>query len=165
HTIDASGRQCASGVASNFATNLHFHGLNIPPICHQDDVLHTLIQPNDGAFKYHFKIPADQPPGLYWYHPHAHGWSEAQVLGGASGAIIVEGIEHAQPETAGLPERLLILRDQLEGEKPPEPAEKDEVPNPALGLVPLERDEKDISINFVPILLAHNVPAILNVRS
>jgi len=32
---------------------------------------------------------------LYWYHPHIHGFSTKQVLGGASGALIVEGIERA----------------------------------------------------------------------
>jgi hypothetical protein len=37
---------------------------------------------------------------------------EAAVQGGASGAIIVEGIENVQPLVSGLPERLLIIRDQ-----------------------------------------------------
>jgi FtsP/CotA-like multicopper oxidase with cupredoxin domain len=94
------------------STNLHFHGLTIPPVCHQDDVLSTSIQPGDQPFEYRFHIPADQPPGLYWYHPHLHGFSRAQVVGGASGALIVEGIERANREAAGLPERILIIRDQ-----------------------------------------------------
>jgi FtsP/CotA-like multicopper oxidase with cupredoxin domain len=34
------------------------------------------------------------------------------VQGGATGAIIVEGIENIQPAVAGLPQRLLVLRDQ-----------------------------------------------------
>ncbi|MGC1637883.1 MAG: multicopper oxidase domain-containing protein [Candidatus Acidiferrales bacterium] len=94
------------------STNLHFHGLTIPPVCHQDDVLRTSIQPGDPPFEYRFHIPADQPPGLYWYHPHLHGFSRAQVIGGASGALIVEGIEGANREAAGLPERVLVIRDQ-----------------------------------------------------
>ena len=49
---------------------------------------------------------------MYWYHPHIHGFTKAQVLGGASGAIIVEGIERADKAVAGLPERVLIIRDQ-----------------------------------------------------
>jgi FtsP/CotA-like multicopper oxidase with cupredoxin domain len=49
---------------------------------------------------------------LYWYHPHIHGSTKAQVLGGASGALIVEGIERAIPEVAGLPERVLVIRDE-----------------------------------------------------
>jgi FtsP/CotA-like multicopper oxidase with cupredoxin domain len=51
-------------------------------------------------------------PGLYWYHPHIHGFSKAEVLGGASGALIIEGIERVDPAVAGLPERVLVIRDQ-----------------------------------------------------
>jgi FtsP/CotA-like multicopper oxidase with cupredoxin domain len=63
-------------------------GLWIRLICHQDDVLNTLIQPGDDPFVYRFRIPANEPPGLYWYHPHVHGPTNAQVLDGASGALI-----------------------------------------------------------------------------
>jgi FtsP/CotA-like multicopper oxidase with cupredoxin domain len=103
---------CTSGVMSDVSTNLHFHGLTIPPVCHQDDVLKTAVQPGDPPFEYRFRIPKDEPPGLYWYHPHIHGFSKAQVLGGASGALVVEGIERAKPSVAGLPERVFIIRDQ-----------------------------------------------------
>ena len=82
-------------------TNLHFHGLSVPPTCHQDDVLKTMVQPGDPAFEYHFQVPADQPAGLYWYHPHVHGFTRAQVLGGASGALIVEGSRANTFRTAG----------------------------------------------------------------
>jgi FtsP/CotA-like multicopper oxidase with cupredoxin domain len=98
------------------STNLHFHGLTIPSTCHQDEVLNTSIQPQDGPFQYRFRVPANEPPGLYWYHPHIHGFSKAQVLGGASGAIIVEGMERAVKEVAGLPERVLVIRDRGPGE-------------------------------------------------
>ncbi len=81
-------------------------------VCHQDDVLKTSIPSGDPPFEYRFRIPENEPPGLYWYHPHIHGFSKVQVLGGASGAIIVEGIERANRELAGLPERVLIIRDQ-----------------------------------------------------
>ena len=103
---------CSSGVIDAVSTNLHFHGLTIPPTCHQDDVLKTSVQPGDSPFEYRFRIPEDEPPGLYWYHPHIHGFSKEQVLGGASGALIVEGIERAKPELAGLPERVFIIRDE-----------------------------------------------------
>src|ERR1700730_11702377 len=40
--IDKSGTTCAaSDSMTRESTNLHFHGLTIPPACHQDDVLHT----------------------------------------------------------------------------------------------------------------------------
>src|SRR6202012_1141368 len=112
---------CMSGVMSAVSTNLHFHGLTIPPVCHQDDVVKTSIQPHDKPFQSRFRIPEDEPPGLYWYHPHIHGFSKVQVLGGASGALIVEGIEKANNELAGVPERGLVIRDQdlLNPDAPP----------------------------------------------
>ena len=74
---------CISGVMSPVSTNLHFHGLTIPPVCHQDDVMKTSVQPGDPPFEYRFRIPEDEPPGLYWYHPHIHGFAKQQLLGGA----------------------------------------------------------------------------------
>ena len=35
---------------SPISTNLHFHGLTIPPTCHQDDVMKTSVQPGDPPF-------------------------------------------------------------------------------------------------------------------
>ena len=35
-----------------------------------------------------------------------------EVAGGASGALIIEGIERANPQVAGMPERVLVIRDQ-----------------------------------------------------
>jgi FtsP/CotA-like multicopper oxidase with cupredoxin domain len=75
------GPVCGSpGPITANTSNLHFHGMNVPPTCHADDVLYTLIQPNDPPFEYKVQIPLNEPPGLYWYHPHPHGFSEAQVL-------------------------------------------------------------------------------------
>jgi hypothetical protein len=45
-------------------------------------------------------------------HAHISGMAEASVQGGASGALIVDGIENFQPETAHLRERVLMIRDQ-----------------------------------------------------
>lgn len=94
------------------STNVHFHGLNVPPICHQDDVINTLIEPNTPGFEFKMTIPKDEPPGLYWYHPHIHGFTEFQVNGGAAGALIVNGIEKYRPEVAGLTERIFTIRQQ-----------------------------------------------------
>jgi FtsP/CotA-like multicopper oxidase with cupredoxin domain len=103
---------CVGTKMTAVSTNLHFHGLTIPAVCHQDDVLKTTIQPSDAPFEYRFRIPQDQPPGLYWYHPHLHGFTRTQVMGGASGALIVEGIEQANREVARLPERVFVIRDE-----------------------------------------------------
>jgi FtsP/CotA-like multicopper oxidase with cupredoxin domain len=104
---------CQGGTVTGLTTNMHFHGLNVPPTCHQDDVLTTLIQPFTPAFNYKIQIPANEPPGLYWYHPHPHGFTTIQVNGGAAGALIVDGIEKVKPQVAGLPSRVLVIRQQF----------------------------------------------------
>jgi FtsP/CotA-like multicopper oxidase with cupredoxin domain len=104
---------CKSKLVNYNTTNLHFHGLNVPPVCHQDDVVNTLIQPSPTPFRYQIQIPANEPPGLYWYHPHPHGFTTFQVNGGATGAIIVGGIEKIKPQVAGLTERVFIVRQQF----------------------------------------------------
>src|SRR5215475_6877803 len=110
---DAPGGKCGDGGEMTIdATNVHYHGMNIPPKCHQDDIINTLIQPGSPGFKYKIPIPATQPPGLYWYHPHVHGFTEFQVNGGAAGALIVEGMEKVRPEVAGLGERVFVIRQQ-----------------------------------------------------
>ena len=164
---------CASGPMSSTSTNLHFHGLEIPPTCHQDDVLKTSIQSGASPFQYRFRIPEDQPPGLYWYHPHIHGFTKIQVLGGASGAIIVEGIERANKAVAGLPERVLIIRDQdlLNPNSPPSKSE------PVIPKMLFDRDgdvanngtgfgkpAKDLSVNFVPVPYPDYPPAAIQIR-
>ncbi len=108
-----TGTTCGdSGTATINSTNVHFHGLNIPPTCHQDDVLTTLIQPGSPGFQYSTQIPLTEPPGLYWYHPHVHGFTEFQVNGGAAGALIVEGMDKVRPEVSGLTERVFVIRQQ-----------------------------------------------------
>jgi FtsP/CotA-like multicopper oxidase with cupredoxin domain len=129
---------CASWDMQADSTNLHFHGLMIPPVCHQDNVISTNIAPQSPAFEYRVRIPRTQPPGLYWYHPHPHGHSEEQVLGGASGALIVEGIEHFNGLVAGLPERLLVIRDQTRM-------------NRKVSAAGPEPPARDLSVNFVPV--------------
>jgi FtsP/CotA-like multicopper oxidase with cupredoxin domain len=109
----SNAQACGDGGAMTLdSTNVHFHGLNIPPVCHQDDVINTLIQPGSPAFKFDIQIPTTEPPGLYWYHPHVHGFTEFQVNGGAAGAIIVEGMEKYRPEVKGLTERVFVIRQQ-----------------------------------------------------
>ena len=82
HLHTKASDPCSSGAMTPVSTNLHFHGLTVPPVCHQDDVLRTSIQPTDPPFEYRMRIPANEPPGLYWYHPHIHGFSSRQASGG-----------------------------------------------------------------------------------
>jgi FtsP/CotA-like multicopper oxidase with cupredoxin domain len=114
HMSNASSTDpCKSTIIDLNTTNIHFHGLNVPPLCHQDDVLTTLIQSSSTPFRYQIQIPANEPPGLYWYHPHPHGFTSLQVNGGAAGALIVGGIEKIKPQVAGLTERVLMIRQQF----------------------------------------------------
>ena len=165
---------CGGGKMDGLSTNLHFHGLTIPPVCHQDDVLHTLIAAHDKPFEYRFRIPTDEAPGLYWYHPHVHGFTSPQVLGGASGAIMVEGIERANTLLAGLPERTFVIRDQDLLNPDAEPVQSGNVPAPIV-LRDTEGDilntgtgggkpAKDLSINFVPVAYPQYRPAVIPIK-
>src|SRR5580692_1136443 len=109
---------CAGGVLTTTSTNIDFHGLNIPPDCHRGDVSVTTIENTDPPFEYKFQVPNDNPPGMYWYHPHLLGSATLQLNGGASGILIVSGMEKAKPEVAGLPERILVIRQTFEEDDP-----------------------------------------------
>jgi FtsP/CotA-like multicopper oxidase with cupredoxin domain len=112
-------------------TNLHFHGLEVKPVpcgpgtAPGDDVVTTYFAPESepsprGAClsAYEVAVPDDQPAGLYWYHTHFHGESEAQTLLGLSGAIVVESADDDARRQRGTPDRILIVRDH----RLPEPA-------------------------------------------
>lgn len=171
--VTKSKDPCSSAIMSPIATNLHFHGLTIPPKCHQDEVLHTSIQPGDPPFTYEFQIPADESPGMYWYHPHIHGFAKTELLGGASGAIIVEGTERADKAVAGLAERVFVVRDQ-DLLYPDAPPSKKESAVPALLLdsdgdtvntgTGGGRPAKDLSINFVPVPYPEYEPAVIEMK-
>jgi FtsP/CotA-like multicopper oxidase with cupredoxin domain len=141
---DAGSSACNGTMGSN-VTNIHFHGTNVAPLCGQDEVLHTLVQPGQ-SFDYNVQIPSNEPPGLYWYHPHPHGISEGQVQGGATGALIVEGLQNVDTALAGLPERTFVIRDQLLPV-----SESNDANIPAW----------DLSINYVPVTYPSYTPAVI----
>jgi suppressor of ftsI len=94
-------------------TNLHTHGLHVSPAGNSDNVFVHLM-PGE-TFSYAFAIPHAGAsglyiPGLYWYHPHMHGYSSDQVSGGMAGALIVEGALDRLPGIRDLPERLLVIQ-------------------------------------------------------
>jgi len=86
-------------------TNLHMHGLHVSPQGAGDNVFVT-VDPG-GSFDYEYRLPADHPPGVYWYHPHHHGLVAGQIFGGLFGAIVVEDTD---PIPAAM-ERVLIVSD------------------------------------------------------
>jgi FtsP/CotA-like multicopper oxidase with cupredoxin domain len=128
------------------SVNIHYHGTNLQPVCHQDEVLTTIINSGE-SYQYRLQFPKDIPPGMYWYHPHIHGQSEAAVQGGASGAIIVEGIENLQPAVAGLRERLFVIRDQNVAGNP---TPGDSIPS------------WDLTLNYIPIAYPALTPAVIH---
>jgi FtsP/CotA-like multicopper oxidase with cupredoxin domain len=140
---------CGATMMDASSVNIHYHGTNVSPTCHSDEVIHTLI--NSGqTFTYNIAFPSDEPPGLYWYHPHVHGIAEVAVQGGASGAIVVDGIENLQPAVAGLPERLLVVRDQI--------VAGNLMPG---GAVPAW----DLTLNYVPIAYPALTPAVIRMQN
>ena len=98
------------------ATNLHFHGLHIPPTGRADNVwLHI---PAGETFTYEFEVPRGIA-GTYWYHPHAHGAIARQLWAGLAGPLIVDGPLDAMAELAAADERIVVLKDlALAGDRP-----------------------------------------------
>ena len=141
---------CADTTMTDTSANLHFHGTNVSPKCGSDEVIHTLVNSGD-SFVYTINIPANEPPGLYWYHPHVHTLSESALLGGASGVIEVEGIANLQPAVSGLPQRYLTIRDQAV------------MSNPVPGKGP--QPSWDISLNYVPISYPQEKPALIKMNA
>ena len=167
------GSPCSSAAMTATSTNLHFHGLTLPPLCHQDEVVKTSIQPGDAPFEYRFRIPQAEPPGLYWYHPHIHGFSSVEVAGGASGALIVEGLEGRSRPCAGCRSGCSssATRTLVNPDAPPSKSE------PVVPKCMIDRDgdaanngtgfgkpAKDLSINYVPVPYPDYPPATIAIR-
>src|SRR5215469_7942476 len=62
--VSAGPVACGSTTMGPTSTNIHFHGLNVKPRCHGDEVIHTIVNPGE-TFDYNFTVPADEPPGMY----------------------------------------------------------------------------------------------------
>ncbi|MEL7070097.1 MAG: multicopper oxidase family protein [Cyanobacteria bacterium J06581_3] len=90
-------------------TNIHFHGLHIPPTGSGDDVF--LEIPPGAKHTYDFQIPSDHPAGTFWYHPHYHGLVAEQLFGGLAGLFIVRGPLDDIPEIKAADESFLVLKD------------------------------------------------------
>jgi FtsP/CotA-like multicopper oxidase with cupredoxin domain len=140
---------CGASAITGSSVSLHFHGTNTSPTCHQDEVLHTVINSGE-TFAYDVLIPRDEPPGLYWYHSHIHMHVEPTLLGGASGVIVVDGIQNFVPALAGMPQRILVVRDQEILSAPPSGGSA-----PSL----------DITLNNIPIAYPQLTPAVIQMAT
>jgi FtsP/CotA-like multicopper oxidase with cupredoxin domain len=96
-------------------TNLHVHGLHVSPSGNADNVF-IHIHPGE-TFHYSYQFPKTLKPGTYWYHSHAHPHSAAQVAGGMSGIIIVDGLKQYLPaDLRHITEHVIALKDfQVQG--------------------------------------------------
>jgi len=139
---------CGSSEMTSSSLNLHFHGTDLSPQCGQDEVIRTTINSGE-TLTYSVRIPDDEPPGLDWYHPHIHGLAEAAVQGGASGAIIIDGFRDFQPAISVVPQRVLMIRDQILAE---EATPRGAVPS------------WDLTVNTVPIAFPTEIPAAIEMR-
>ena len=100
-----------NNISTGQTTNLHYHGFSVSPLAPADNIFLS-IPPQGGVYNYVINMPANHAQGMFWYHPHPHGISEPQVLGGMSGGMIVEGLlESNYPEFAGITERIMLLKD------------------------------------------------------
>ena len=127
------------------ATNLHYHGMSVSPKPPADDIYlvipslemvenpelaahaHSQMPMRDNyVYEYRWRVPADHEQGAFWYHSHAHGQAEGQVLSGLSGLFLIDGfIADFYPSLSGAQERFLVLKDiQLPGSDDAAPKSK-----------------------------------------
>lgn len=95
-------------------TNLHFHGVSLPPTGRADNIwLH--VPPGD-TFDYEFTVPKGEG-GLHWYHPHINGATAQPMFAGLAGPILIEGDYEFEREL-DCDDRVCVLKDiSLEGGK------------------------------------------------
>ncbi|WP_448992619.1 multicopper oxidase family protein [Luteitalea sp.] len=90
-------------------TNLHFHGLHVPPDGTADNIFLEL-SPGE-ALTYAFRVPPNHPAGLYWLHPHLHGSVARQVSLGLAAPVVIRGALDAIPAVTAAREHILVLQD------------------------------------------------------
>ena len=68
----------------------------------------------DKPIQYDIYIPANHPPGIYWFHPHVHGLNINQISEGLSGLITIGSVTDYVSPPAGMstiPTRYFVLKD------------------------------------------------------
>lgn len=92
-------------------TNLHTHGLHVSPLGNSDNIL-LEIEPGEDNH-YHIVIPSDHPEGLYWYHPHHHGFVNDQISLGLSGLLVIGHPDGGATQLSNQPQHLVALKNAL----------------------------------------------------
>lgn len=121
YPLEANEAHSADGTS-----NLHVHGLFVPPTPCSDEVLQSTIYPTNwegpiaplqpcqaapDTLSYTYQLPADHPAGAYWYHTHRHGQAEHQTQMGLVGAIVVEDSGDAWRSSIGVTDEVLLVTD------------------------------------------------------
>ncbi|RLN92795.1 hypothetical protein BBJ28_00025136 [Nothophytophthora sp. Chile5] len=90
-------------------TNLHLHGMHLPPVGNADNVMPN-VEPGDQRV-YTYDIGSEHPAGTFWYHPHSHGNVNSQLNGMMAGTLIVADRPTAFPvEVAAMDDLVLLLQ-------------------------------------------------------
>jgi FtsP/CotA-like multicopper oxidase with cupredoxin domain len=98
-------------------TNLHFHGLHVPPTANHDNVF-VDVQPGQ-TFTYELTVSAGYG-GTFWYHPHRHGRLARQLWQGLAGPLLIDPA--SPPATlSGVEEQVLVIKDISIAAGAPEP--------------------------------------------
>ena len=90
-------------------TNLHFHGLHVPPVGNADNPF-IIVAPGE-SFQYELPIPANHPGGTFWIHPHVHGKTARQVSRGLAMPLLIRGDLDQIPAIVAASESVLVLQD------------------------------------------------------
>jgi FtsP/CotA-like multicopper oxidase with cupredoxin domain len=118
--LEANQAETADG-----SSNLHVHGMFVPPRACQDEVLRTTVaaanygpptplqpcQTTGDSITYTYQLAKDHPAGLYWYHSHRHGTTEQETQMGLAGAIVVEDAGDAWRASIGVTDEVLLVTD------------------------------------------------------
>lgn len=88
--------------------NMHFHGFQ--GAAADEAIFDSTLSTSAHACEYHITIPATQPVGTYFYHPHAHGAAGDQVGGGLGGAWIVDP---ATPEVPSADDHVISFQYRI----------------------------------------------------
>ncbi|MFH9728552.1 multicopper oxidase family protein [Streptomyces sp. NPDC017254] len=100
--------------------NLHTHGMHVSPSGQADNVLRefaprTAEEAAAGGAEPQYTttihVPADHPAGTYWYHPHLHGATTEQLVGGMTGVIVVEGDIDEVPEIKAAADVVICINE------------------------------------------------------
>jgi len=89
-------------------TIVHWHGLDVPQ---EADGHPRLAVPAGGEYVYDFEVT--NRAGTYWYHPHPHMRTAAQVYRGLAGLLVVTDPEEEQIQLpSGDAELLCVVQDR-----------------------------------------------------